>query len=161
MIDQEPAPDLLRIELAGKGDLAEVMRIMDSAFEPRFGEAWTALQCAGILPMPGVMLKLARSQDGVGAGFALFRTVADESELLLLAVHPEQRRRGVGSRLLQDVIASVREAGASKVHLEVRENNPAVHLYRAAAFDAVGRRRNYYSGSDGSLFDAITFARSV
>lgn len=161
MIDQKPAPDLLRIALAGKGDLAEVMRIMNAAFEPRFGEAWTALQCAGILPMPGVMLKLARSEDNVAVGFALFRTVADESELLLLAVHPDQRRRGVGSRLLQDVIASARKAGAGRVHLEVRENNPAVHLYRAAAFDAVGRRPNYYSGSDGRLFDAITLARSV
>jgi ribosomal protein S18 acetylase RimI-like enzyme len=43
----------------------------------------------------------------------------------------------------------------------VRENNPAIHLYKAAAFDAVGRRPNYYSGSDGSHFDALTLARSV
>ena len=61
------------------------MLVMDSAFGRRFGEAWTRSQLAGILPMGGVSLMLAREADDGGAiGFSLFRTVADESELLLL-----------------------------------------------------------------------------
>ena len=72
-----------------------VMAVMDDSFDPRFGEAWTASQCAGLLPMPGVWLTLAREDDAV-VGFALARVVADEAELLLLAVR--SGRAGPGHR---------------------------------------------------------------
>ena len=50
---------------------------------------------------------------------------------------------------------------ARPVHLEVRDGNPAVAMYRAAGFAPVGRRRNYYQGSDGRRHDALTFARDL
>jgi ribosomal-protein-alanine N-acetyltransferase len=81
--------------------------------------------------------------------------------LLLLAVHPDHRRLGIGQRLLQDFISSASNQGASEVHLEVRANNPAMHLYRAAEFKPVGRRRDYYSGGNGARFDALTLTRSI
>ena len=40
-------------------DLDDVMSVMNEAFDPQFGEAWTRSQCAGILPMSGVSLMLA------------------------------------------------------------------------------------------------------
>ena len=99
--------------------------------------------------------------DGKVAGFSLHRTVAAEAELLLLAVAPERRRRGFGRGLLDHFIADARAAGAEKVHLEVRENNAALAMYKAAGFRLVGRRRDYYCGKDGSRFDALTFAKDV
>lgn len=161
MIEQASTLRLVRIDSAGRNELGEVMQVMDAAFDPRFGEAWTSAQCAGILPMSGVTMKVARSGQGAAVGFSLFRTVADSSELLLLAVHPDHRRLGVGNYLLRDFIESARKDGASQIHLEVRENNPAIHLYQAAGFLAAGRRRNYYSGGDGLRFDALTLTRSV
>ena len=138
------------------------MAIMDEAFGSRFGEAWTRSQLAGILPMHGVSLMLARESKAGGAvGFALFRTVADESELLLLAVLPTHHRRGVGSRLLEDFLERARKEEVARVHLEVRDGNPAVSMYRAAGFSPVGRRRNYYHGPDGKRFDAITLANQL
>jgi ribosomal-protein-alanine N-acetyltransferase len=91
-------------------------------------------------------------------GFSLARTVADESELLLLAVLPDCHRRGVGRRLLEDFLERARKDEVARVHLEVRDGNPAVGMYRAAGFSPVGRRRNYYYGQDGKRFDAITLA---
>ena len=44
--------------------------------------------------------------------------------------------------------------------LEVRDGNPAVRLYKRTGFSEVGRRRDYYSGCDGQLFDALTLAKS-
>ena len=74
---------------------------MEAAFGDRYGEAWTRSQCAGILPMAGVSLMLARDPDsGAPIGFSLFRSVADQAELLLLAVLPSHRRRGIGRSLL-------------------------------------------------------------
>jgi [ribosomal protein S18]-alanine N-acetyltransferase len=95
---------------------------------------------------------------GSAVGFSLFRSVANESELLLLAVSPDHRRRGVGRRLLQDFLGHARADGITRVHLEVRDGNPAIRMYRHAGFEAIGRRRNYYRGQDGSQFDALTFA---
>ena len=50
---------------------------------------------------------------------------------------------------------SARDHGASRVHLEVREGNPAVIMYRGAGFSVAGRRRNYYRGRFGGEFDAL------
>src|SRR5262249_41473910 len=114
-------------------------------------------QCAGILSFPGVWLMLARV-DGRPAGFALARTMADEAELLLLAVQPEQRRAGVGRQMLDAGADGARSRGAARLHLEMRDGNPAVFLYSAAGFRQVGRRPAYYRGKDGTPFDAITLS---
>jgi [ribosomal protein S18]-alanine N-acetyltransferase len=149
----------VRIEPGSSQDIDAVMRVMDSAFGDRFGEAWTRSQLGGILPMAGVSLILAREPDSDDAiGFCLFRTVADESELLLIAVAPGQQRRGTGRMLLDDFLERARSHGVSRVHLEVREGNSAIGLYRQAGFSPVGRRRNYYHASDGRRFDAVTLA---
>jgi ribosomal-protein-alanine N-acetyltransferase len=109
--------------------------------------------------MSGVLLMLARDLDsGVALGFSLVRTVVDEAELLLLAVDPEHRRRGIGSGLLRQFVDQARADGASRAHLEVRDGNAAIQMYRKAGFTPVGRRRNYYHSVDGKQFDALTFA---
>ena len=140
-------------------DLGAVMEIMQAAFGNQYGEAWTRSQCAGILPMAGVSLMLANDgETGSPVGFSLFRSVASESELLLLAVSPNHRRRGIGRKLLQDFLDHARTDAIARVHLEVRDGNPAIQMYRHAGFEPVGRRRNYYRGQDGNQFDALTFA---
>lgn len=139
----------------GTGDLDHVMRIMTAAFPPCFGEAWTRSQCAGIMPMHGVTLTMAEC-DGMPVGFSLVRAVADEAELLLLAVDPGEQRRGIGQALLDEFIADALAGGAHRLHLEVRDGNPAIELYRASGFSPAGRRRNYYHGPNGETYDAVT-----
>ncbi|MDQ4088511.1 MAG: GNAT family N-acetyltransferase [Pseudomonadota bacterium] len=151
--------DDVRLSTGNARDLDDVIKVMDAAFDDRFGEAWTRSQCAGILPMPGVRLVLARARDGKPAGFSLFRTVADDAELLLIAVAPQFRRQGVGRMLLDQFLDQARDVGASRVHLEVREGNPAILMYRAAGFSSAGRRRKYYRGRGGGEFDALTLSR--
>jgi ribosomal-protein-alanine N-acetyltransferase len=153
------SPDLQLVD--GKSaDLDSVIEIMNSAFDERFGEAWTRSQCGGILPMPGVKLVVARI-EGRAAGFSLHRTISDEAELLLLAVDPDLRRQGIGRMLLDDFLNNARSNGATRVHLEVREGNPAVIMYRTAGFSLAGRRRKYYRGRFGGEFDALTLSRAL
>lgn len=144
----------------GLTDLTHVMAVMEKAFDPRFGEAWSASQCAGLLPMPGVWLTLAHDHDAA-VGFSLARAIAGEAELLLLAVHPAARRRGVGKSLLDHFQRAALSRGAHRLHLEVRDGNDAVDLYRAFGFAMVGRRRGYYNGLDGQTYDALTLSRSA
>jgi ribosomal-protein-alanine N-acetyltransferase len=141
-------------------DLDGVMAVMDDSFDPRFGEAWTASQCAGLLPMPGVWLTLAREGEDI-VGFALARAVAGEAELLLLAVATPRQRRGIGNLLLDTFTAAAVERKVSRLHLEVREGNHALGLYKRAGFTLVGRRRNYYSGARGTTYDALTLSKMI
>jgi len=156
-------------------DAALVEALMGAAFDPRYGEAWTRNQCLGVLAMPGVRLTLAMADDGAdggadarggeadggAVGFTLVRTVMDEAELLLLAVAPAARRRGVGGALLRAAIAEAEMAGVTRLHLEVRANNDAVQLYRRHGFTQQGVRPNYYRGRGGEHYDAHTYARSI
>lgn len=158
-----PAPSpAIRVERGSSDDLDSVMKVMEAAFGDRFGEAWSRSQCSGILPMEGISLTLARADKRSGlVGFSLARTIADEAELLLLAVAPAHHRRGIGTHLLDEFMNIARDLDVSRVHLEVRDGNPAIAMYRAAGFLPVGRRRNYYRGADGSRFDALTFALDI
>ncbi|MEO9130136.1 MAG: GNAT family N-acetyltransferase [Sphingomonas sp.] len=151
---------MIELRTGSVADLAIVDSTMMAAFDPRFGEAWTRNQCLGILALPGVWLTIA-ALDGVPAGFALCRLIADEAELLLLATVPAMRRRGVASALLRSVIADSVQEGARKLHLEVREGNDAIKLYQGTAFIKVGERRNYYRGMTGQSFHAFTYSREL
>jgi ribosomal-protein-alanine N-acetyltransferase len=153
---------LRMVELAtgGAGDVPAVDAVMQAAFDPRYGEAWTRSQCIGILAMPGVWLTLARI-DGALVGFALVRAILDEAELLLIAVDPAHRRRGVGASLMRSVLADCRARGVARVHLEVRAGNPAVALYADHGFAREGVRRAYYRSKSGETFDAHTYARAL
>ena len=152
----------IRLVQGTSQDLDDAMSVMEAAFGRTYGEAWTRSQCAGILPMTGVSLFLARdSGTGEIVGFSLSRNVADEAELLLLAVSPARHRERIGSRLLDQFMDEAGARGVRRVHLEVRDGNPAAEMYKSAGFTAVGRRRNYYHAADGHRFDAITFAREV
>jgi ribosomal-protein-alanine N-acetyltransferase len=150
----------LVLEEGGPADLDAVMGVMEDSFDPCYGEAWTGPQCAGLLPMSGVWLSVAR-EDGRMVGFALGRVVVREAELLLLAVSRRAQRHGVGQRLLDRFAEVAASKGAEQLHLEVRDGNPAVRLYSRNGYRQVGRRRNYYSGRDGQLFDALTLARKA
>ena len=157
------APALPRIVLTegGSGDLDAVMRIMGSAFDCRFGEGWSKSQCAGILPLGGVSLTMACDARGEAHGFALVRCVADEAELLLLAVEQAAQAQGFGTALLQAFIADGKAGGHRLLHLEVRDGNGAMALYERYGFRQIGRRRDYYRGVDGARHDAVTMALNL
>ncbi len=141
-------------------DLGCMMKVMERAFDPAFGEAWNTPQCLGVLGLPGVWLLIARLGERP-AGFALSRHVIDEAELLLVAVEPELRGRGIARALMDRVFEDAIALGAKTIHLEMREGNPAARLYAAAGFTEVGRRRDYYRGRDGRTFDAFTLSRPL
>ncbi len=141
-------------------DIAGVMTVMNDAFDPRFGEAWTAAQCIALLALPHNRLFLAKV-NGVTAGFAMSRWVLDEEELLMIAVASTHQRQNIGGQLLQSVRDGARNGGRKKLFLEVRENNKAHMFYLGQGFEEVGRRKSYYRGNSGRNFDAITMSAVI
>ena len=95
-------------------------------------------------------------------GLILARSVADEAEILTLAVHPEKRRAGIGGALLRAAMDRVWAAGAATMFLEVAVTNaPAQALYRAHGFQNAGMRRRYYADGGDALVLRCTLSGTV
>ncbi len=141
-------------------DIAGVMTVMNDAFDPQYGEAWTSAQCIALLALPDNRLLLAKNEAGI-AGFAMTRWVLDEEELLMIAVERAHQRQNIGGLLLQSVINGAAKGGRKKIFLEVRESNEAHQFYLDQGFIEVGRRKGYYRGNAGQVFDAITMAITI
>lgn len=118
-----------------------------------FGHAWSAEEFAALLAERTVFAIGVRRASRL-AGFVLVRVVADEAEILTIAVRPNSRRRGFGRMLMDEALRRLHRAGASACFLEVdRSNAPALALYRSLGFSVAGERRNYYrtdAGADGT-----------
>lgn len=93
-----------------------------------------------------------------GQGFILCRAVADEAEILTLAVAPLVRGNGVGRALVESAATTASARGADSLFLEVTSDNvAALALYAAAAFEPAGLRRGYYAGGA----DAVVMRRAL
>ena len=117
---------------------------------------WTAAEFAALLAEPPVFATLAET------GFALGRVVADEAELLTIAVAPEARRQGEGRALLDGFLRTARARGAETAFLEVAADNAAaLALYRWSGFAEAGRRRGYYHSPGNPPVDALVMVKSL
>jgi ribosomal-protein-alanine N-acetyltransferase len=133
----------------GALDLDRAAVLHRQAFEPLGERPWTRRDMAELLASPGVA-GLFVEVEGREDGFALWRTVADEAELLTIAVQFDRRRHGLGRALLAAVVGQARRCGAQCLFLEVgADNEPARSFYSQAGFVEVGRRPDYYRRHTG------------
>ncbi|WP_295527721.1 GNAT family N-acetyltransferase [Novosphingobium sp. Chol11] len=144
-------------------DLDRIMRVMECAFLPHYGEAWNRRQVSDSLVLTSSRYCLItpdglfRPADGeVTAGFTLSRGLFDEEELLLFAIAPAYRGQGLGRKLLCHCIEQARARGVRRMFLEMRKDNPAGALYASLGFRIVGVRPQYYRLSGGERLDAIS-----
>ena len=97
--------------------------------------------------------------DGRIAGYILFWLLPGAIDIHNVAVHSDFRRRGLGRRLLEQVVLEARSRASSRITLEVRKSNlPAQKLYESMGFGVTGVRKGYYS-DDGE--DAFLMALEV
>lgn len=147
---------------ADERHLEALMTVMRGAFDPLYGESWSALQLAGTLGLASSFARQALDTKGFCIGFTLCRSAGPEVELLLIAVDPRHRGSGFGVLLIEAACNDALRRGATELFLEVRENNMAARsLYRRTGFLDVGRRADYYAGSTGNRFAAITMRRQL
>ena len=133
----------------GALDLDRAARLHRDAFVPMGERPWTRQDMAELLATPaggGLILQIGDDDAGV----VLWRTMADEAELLTLAVSARHRRQGVGTALVGQVIQRSRRQGARQLFLEVGVDNPGARLlYAQSGFIEVGRRKAYYERPTG------------
>lgn len=145
----------LSAEVAGR--MAPAMAAIHAeAFAGPHDSPWSAAAIAALLQQPGVFSVYGPD------GFILMRAVADEAEILTLAVRPAARWTGEGARLVRLGLEGAVELGATRVFLEVAEDNAAARaLYAKAGFVEAGRRPAYYAGADGGRRDALLLALNL
>ena len=128
---------------------AAEIRVAALIHKEAFGfEAWDERAIADLLAMPGAVGRLLL--DGAAnppepLGFTLMLFVAEDAELLTVAVRPAARRRGVATQLMGDFFELARARKATNAFLEVAADNvPAQRLYARLGFLVSGTRRDYY-----------------
>ena len=122
----------------------------------RQGRPWSGAEFRDLLASPHVHAL------GDARAFALIRVVADETELLTIATHPDHQRQGLARALMADWLATAARRGARRAFLEVAHDNaPARALYAACGFAECGRRRGYYARPEGPAAEAVVMARSL
>ena len=124
------------------GSLTEAAARMESEC---FGEQITAEALSRFADAPANHYFGAVGADGDLLGYGGISLVADEAEIITVAVDPRYRRRGIARCLMEHMLRLADQARAS-VYLEVRESNiPARKLYAALGFSDAGVRKNYYT----------------
>ncbi len=158
MIKLWMAPAGLHIEPGRLGDAAELARIHAQGFF----RGWPEGEFENFLGDRDTPVYVACDSRRRIAGFALVRVVADESELLTIAVDTKWRGKRIGAALLSAAFDDLRTTAARRMFLEVSEENAAaIKLYTKAGFATISRRAGYYSKADGSRATALVMARDL
>lgn len=157
MIPTNPGDDLtLRPISAFDVDLLALLHA--DSFQESWDRPWSPQSFAEVLAMPGSFGLIAALQNGgmpEPVGFGLMLGSGEEVELLLLAILPRWRRRGLAQRLLRALLDQAQMAGARRALLEVAAANAAaIACYAGQGFTPCGRRRDYYApGIDALIYE--------
>jgi ribosomal protein S18 acetylase RimI-like enzyme len=82
-------------------------------------------------------------RDGKAIGRLWIDEWKDQIRLVDIALMPEHRRSGIGSKLLDDILERGRKAG-KPVTIHVEAYNPALSLYERLGFEKVDTNGVYY-----------------
>ena len=147
----------IRLRPMSVGDLPSVMVLEEELFAP---DTWTAAMYRDELSRPDTRHYLVAEDDGDGSpvvvGYAGLIAYDDEAHVATLGVTTALQGEGIGSLLLDDLLAEA-DKRSPVVLLEVRADNEAAqHLYQRRGFVEIGRRRGYYQPSGA---DAVVMKR--
>jgi ribosomal-protein-alanine N-acetyltransferase len=112
------------------------------------GERFGARRIRYLLTTPRAIVSVAEI-DGRVVGWVVGLVAGTRREpwgrIYALAVHPEGRGRKIGPRLLDEMIATLRQQKAGRIYLEARtDNSPAIKLYERAGFVFCKALPHYY-----------------
>lgn len=152
--------ELLLIEKMSEGDIEDIQSIDSSS---SFHSPWSKKVWLEEFQNPLSHCYVVKYKEGEKnrkeiIGFICFRIVGEESELLNIGVHPKERGKGIGKRLMNFYIDYCKEKGVKNLFLEVSVNNLlAFHLYQTFHYQIIGTRKKFYSGE----VDALLMRRSA
>lgn len=147
---------LIDVRLATVADAGPIARLSRGEIERGLPWRWTPQRVARFVRDRDTNVAVAREGSEGLAGFGIMQYAEDEAHLLLFAVHPRHRRRGVGTTILSWLETVALTAGMSRVLLECRRDNTgAREFYGALGYQERAIVRRMYSG----LEDGVTLEK--
>lgn len=140
---------MIKIRYAMEGDL-DAIAALESAI---FSDAWSKKAIAESLAQDYVTILTAVEEENV-CGYLICYRMINEGNIVRVAVDPSIRRKGIGRKLMEEILIKGEEMGLTEYSLEVRvSNEPAISLYTDFGFVSEGIRKNYYTEpvEDGSI----------
>lgn len=119
--------------------------------QEEFDEFWTPNILKSELESPNSKYIIAKENENI-VGFAGIIILIDDTEITNIVTKKTERKRGIGTLLLDKLIEMTKKENRDKISLEVNENNiEAKNLYIKNGFEMVGRRKKYYNGIDDAI----------
>jgi len=140
--------DAREIRLALAQDAARIATISRDYIEAGLGWGWTPARVARSIRDPATNVALVECGTDL-AGFGIMQYLDDDAHLLLFAVRPEYRLRGIGSQLLAWLESTATTAGIELIFLEARASNRAARaFYGARGYRELAKLPRYYGTED-------------
>ncbi len=115
--------------------------------EKCFSLPWSEQAFLDALQHGNALIIVAEEEDTASTilGYVCMYVAVDEGEITNVAVNPMERKRGIASRLMEEIHRQAKQMQLNKIFLEVRKSNlPAQELYKKYAYEEVGIRKNFY-----------------
>jgi len=141
----------ITLQFAEASDAATLAGMSRDLIEDGLGWRYRTQSVRQLIADRETVTLVARRTDGV-AGFGIMKFGDERAHLVLLAVCPAFRRRGVARRIIQWLVESATIAGVASLHVELRARNAEAHaFYRAIGFEETLRLPGYYSGRETAI----------
>jgi ribosomal-protein-alanine N-acetyltransferase len=138
---------IIPITRAHLPDVAELERIC-------FSEPWS--EHALELLLTDAAIGYVCEISGRAVAYVGMMLAYDEGQITNVAVHPDERRQGMGRALMDAVTQEARARGFVRIALEVRESNrAAIQLYERDGFVIAGKRSRFYRNPTEDAFVMI------
>lgn len=135
-------------------DMHDVMDIEQLSFE----FPWTEEEYIECLKQRDCIGMIARV-DGSAAGTVVYRLLPKKLHVLSLAVHPDWRRQGVGTAIIDRLVAKISQQRRNEIMMEVRETNLNAQLFlRANGFLAGRVLREFYEQTNEDAYQFFRMA---
>jgi N6-L-threonylcarbamoyladenine synthase len=126
-------------------DLEQVMRLENALFE---SEAWSSKTMAAELSAANSFYIGVFGLELLGYAGLRVSPADFASDVLTIGVSKDQQGKGIGRRLMTELLAFAKRSGSEQVFLEVKESNAAaIALYKSLGFEQIDLRKKYYQPS--------------
>ena len=134
-------PDGVVVRVLCPADLPDLERMEVELFG---AAAWSPESLAAEIVGPGRWY-VGAVVGGALVGYAGLWFDGFDAQVMTIGTDERFQGRGLGRRMLENLLDRARTLSAAVVLLEVRvDNDPAIHLYESMGFERLGMRRAYY-----------------
>ena len=139
------------IRLAKTSDALIIAEMSRDLIESGLGWSWTPSRVAGEINETNSNVILTLEGKYV-IGFGVMKYLKEEAYLNLFGVHPDHRRKGVGTRMMKWLEKTALISGIGAVYLETRlTNQEGRNFYKSLGYKVIQRIPGYYMGRETAV----------